>query len=558
MSEKPPERAEIEAELARLLASPDFEKNHGASNFLKFVVEETLEGRGDRLKAFTIATQALERKDDFDSQNNSAVRVQALRLRQLLKDWYEGPGAQDPVRIHIKTGTYKPTFERIAAAAAAPPPSAQLVVVPAEAKAAPPPPPPEKRPFLGRFAGAVGLSLSTFVVALTGLMIAPASPPGSNSGNAPPIPSLRIERPADTKSFADLAQALEVEFSAFDNVIVRKPEAASPEAPANASNAYALTLRPQDKDFVAELVRLSDRTLVWARQFPLPSDAKALARQARELAQTLGDAYGVIDVDALRLLNDFDGMPRGFNCTLNAFTFLKNQSVDRLRVARECLEIAVGANARDDDARALLAIALVHYYFYAPPEDDLKADLARAQKLAQEAFELAPRRARSYFALFLTHFAAGRYDDAFAAARTALSLNGNSTLFARLIGLAHVLRGDVEAGMALLVPLVDRTDDSSAALGATALGHLLLGEKREAAQLLARPGAQDRALALVVQLSLCEDAACVRDRTADLKRNFPGVADDIGAALDRMGVTESIKARLLAGLRASGALSSTK
>jgi len=540
MSAQPPDRDDIEAELARVLASPDFQKNQGASRFLKFVVAETLDGRGDRLKAFTIATQALEREDTFDSQNNSAVRVQALRLRQLLQAWYDGPGANSPVRIEIKTGTYKPNFVQGAPLDA----EAQCGASDLAARSDVPAPqevaPPERRSFGRRFVGALGLAFSVVFVALTGLMTEPASPPGARSGNAPPLPSLRIERPSGDKPFADLAQALELEFSAFDNVIVRKSNAeANPSV-----NAYALSLQPADKAYVAELLRLSDRTLVWAERFPRPDDADALARQARGLAQTLGDAYGVIDVDALRLLNDFDGMPRGFNCTLSAFTFLKNQSLDRLRVARECLEVAVDANARDDDARAMLAIVLVHDAFYAPPESDSRADLARAEKLAQEAFDLAPRRARSYFARFVAAYAAQRYDEAFAAARAALALNGASTLFARAIGAAYILRGDVEAGMALLNPLIDATNDVSPALGAAALGHELRGERREAERLLARPGASHQALALLLQLSLCADAACGRDRSADLRRNFPGIAADIGAALDRIGAAEPVKARL--------------
>ncbi len=530
MSTPQPERSEIEAELARLLASPDFVKNQGASSFLQFVVAETLEGRGDRLKAFTIATEALERKDDFDSQSNSAVRVQALRLRQLLQAWYEGPGAHSPVRIQLKRGSYKPAFVRVSA-----PPTV----------AAP------ERPSWGRLAGAL-LGLSLFFLALFGLMTEPASPPGASSANAPPIPSLHIERGERApKILSDLAQALEVEFSAMDNIIIKKPEA----DPASTVNAYALALRPLEKNYVAELVRLSDQTIVWAEQFPLPTEAEGLTRQARELAQRLGDAYGVIDLDALRLLNKFDGMPRGFNCTLTAFTFLKAQTVDRMRVAGECLEIAVGANARDDDARAMLAIALVFRYIYAPLQSDREAALARAEKLAQEAFDLAPRRARSYFARFVTAFAARRYEEAFSAARTALALNGNSTLFARLIGTAYVMRGDVEAGMALLSPLVDLPNETSAALGAAALGHTLRGEKREAAQLLARPGASGQALAMILQLSACGgEANCARERKAELHRDFPGIAADIEAALDRMGLAQSVKARLLPGLRAADAV----
>jgi tetratricopeptide (TPR) repeat protein len=539
------ERAEIEAELARVLASPEFVKNRGAAHFLKFVVEETLAGRGDRLKAFTIATQALARKDTFDSQADSAVRVQALRLRKLLAAWYEGPGAQAPLRIELKPGTYKPAFLR--AQAGEPDPAA-----------------PRRfwdrfRLWSGprswswrRFGRAQALGLAFFLPALLGLMTAPASPPASNMVNAPPIPSLRVD--ADRGgALADLAHALEVEFSAFDNVIVRKPGGEDqPREP----NAYALALRALDRDFAAELLRLSDRTVVWAGRFPTPGDAGARARQARELAQTLGDAYGVIDLDALRLLTDFDGMPRGFNCTLNAFTFLKIQSMERLRVARACLEIAVGVNARDDDARAMLAIVLVFHYFFAPPGRDPRADLARADLLAQQAFALAPLRARSYFARFLTAFARGRFDEAFRDARAALALNGNSSLFLRGVGSAYILRGDVDAGMKLAAPLIETVSDESAALGVMALGHELRGETRQAAQLLARPGASERALALILQISLCgADASCAHSPLAALRRNFPGVAQDIAAALDRMGMAEPVKARLLPGLRAAGAVS---
>ncbi|MCW2282546.1 tetratricopeptide (TPR) repeat protein [Rhodoblastus acidophilus] len=544
MSTRQPDRSEIEAELARLLASPDFAKNPGASSFLKFVVEETLEGRGDRLKAFTIATQALERKDDFDARLDSAVRVQALRLRRLLDAWYEGPGADSPVRIQLTRGTYKPVFVYVSAPVAGGP-AAEAAAAPAAA--------PDRS--LRRYAGAVGLALSIFLFALFGLMTEPASPPGASSANAPPIPSLRIERAEDApKTLTEVAQALEVDFSALDTVILRKPDA----DPATV-NAYALALRPLEKSYVAELVRLSDRTIVWAEQLPLPEGAGAIARQARELTQRLGDAYGVIDVDALRLLNKFDGMPRGFNCTLTAFTFLKTQSTDRMRVARECLEIAVAANPRDDDARAMLAIALVYYYIYAPLESEREAALARAEKLAKEAFDLAPRRARSYFARFITAFAAGRYEEAFSAARGALALNDNSTLFARVIGTAYVVRGEVEAGMALLTPLANLPGEYAAALGAAALGHELRGEKREAAQLLARPGASERPLALILQLSLCgADADCARDPFAELRRNFPGIAADIGSALDRMGLAEPVKARLLPGLRAAKVLAAER
>ncbi|MGO8739297.1 hypothetical protein [Rhodoblastus sp.] len=71
------DRQQIEEGLERLLAAEEILKNRGSAQFLKFVVDETLAGRGERLKAFTIATSALGLGDNFDPQSNSAVLVQA-------------------------------------------------------------------------------------------------------------------------------------------------------------------------------------------------------------------------------------------------------------------------------------------------------------------------------------------------------------------------------------------------------------------------------------------------------------------------------------------------
>ena len=61
-------RDEVLAALAMLLDDREFVRNPASSMFLKFVVEETLAGRGARLKAYTIATLALRRPADFNPQ----------------------------------------------------------------------------------------------------------------------------------------------------------------------------------------------------------------------------------------------------------------------------------------------------------------------------------------------------------------------------------------------------------------------------------------------------------------------------------------------------------
>lgn len=102
--------SEIRAQLARILRTAEFLRNRSASRFLEYVVEESLAGRGANLKAFTIGVAVFERGEGFDPQNNSIVRVQAARLRQLLARYYDGAGANDPMRIDIPLGGYRPTF----------------------------------------------------------------------------------------------------------------------------------------------------------------------------------------------------------------------------------------------------------------------------------------------------------------------------------------------------------------------------------------------------------------------------------------------------------------
>ena len=102
--------AEVRAALAQLLGSPTFRKSAQLSNFLRFVVEETLAGRGGRMKAYTIATAALGRDEAFDPQSDPIVRVEAARLRRALRAYYANGGADDGVVIELPTGSYAPVF----------------------------------------------------------------------------------------------------------------------------------------------------------------------------------------------------------------------------------------------------------------------------------------------------------------------------------------------------------------------------------------------------------------------------------------------------------------
>ena len=100
------EKASIRASLDNMLASALFAGSPRQQRFLDYLVTNTLEGEANRLKGFTIALEVFDRKDDFDPNIDSIVRVEATRLRNKLREYYDTIGKQDNVRIDFPKGGY--------------------------------------------------------------------------------------------------------------------------------------------------------------------------------------------------------------------------------------------------------------------------------------------------------------------------------------------------------------------------------------------------------------------------------------------------------------------
>ena len=92
---KKPSASEVRAALERILASRCFQQAGRASDFLRFVVEQTLAGSGHRLKGYTIGVEVFGRPADFDAQSDALVRVEAGRLRRRLVEYYASEGIAD-------------------------------------------------------------------------------------------------------------------------------------------------------------------------------------------------------------------------------------------------------------------------------------------------------------------------------------------------------------------------------------------------------------------------------------------------------------------------------
>jgi adenylate cyclase len=104
------EEGAIRGQLGTVLESALFAHAERLGRFLKFVVDETLDGRADRLNQYVIALDVFDRDETFDPSIDAIVRVEAGRLRSKLLEYYDELGRDDPIRIELPKRSYAATF----------------------------------------------------------------------------------------------------------------------------------------------------------------------------------------------------------------------------------------------------------------------------------------------------------------------------------------------------------------------------------------------------------------------------------------------------------------
>ena len=109
---------EIAEQLSRVLASKAFRQADRLKRFLSFIVEETMAGRGGRLKEFVVGVEVFGKPESFDPRNDPIVRVQARRLRAQLVRFYREEAPDSELIIELPKGGYAPVFRQLKSAPA--------------------------------------------------------------------------------------------------------------------------------------------------------------------------------------------------------------------------------------------------------------------------------------------------------------------------------------------------------------------------------------------------------------------------------------------------------
>ncbi|NOC85903.1 hypothetical protein [Ruegeria sp. HKCCD6428] len=107
----PPSPELVRQALQSVVSSVAFQASPRLQQFITYVVEETLAGRGAQIRGKAIAVEVYGRSIDGTGGRN-LVRVEARRLRRLLHEFYEDQWNGKGVRIFVDPGGYKPRFSQ--------------------------------------------------------------------------------------------------------------------------------------------------------------------------------------------------------------------------------------------------------------------------------------------------------------------------------------------------------------------------------------------------------------------------------------------------------------
>jgi beta-glucanase (GH16 family) len=106
-------------ELEQVLSAPEISRSGSLVRFLSFICNKYFDGQADDIREYSIAVEALGRKDSsFDSHVDPIVRVTARALRKKLQEYYATDGREHELQIVLPLGHYVPQFVRREQAAA--------------------------------------------------------------------------------------------------------------------------------------------------------------------------------------------------------------------------------------------------------------------------------------------------------------------------------------------------------------------------------------------------------------------------------------------------------
>ncbi|MDW7556660.1 MULTISPECIES: hypothetical protein [Azospirillum] len=481
----------VRTQLERILASDHFDASDRNRRFLRYVVEECLDGRAQQIKAYCIAVSVFNREPSFDPQSDPIVRLEAGRLRRSLEHYYLTAGRSDPIRIVVPKGGYAPRFERVNDDPSPGLPAPQAVPT-AETM---------RRPVSLRVAGWAAVVL--IAVGLAGLLVGrnlatpidveealalgphPIAATMEPGGSEPALPLSATPLSAKPHTALDASVTIVVGpfrttgQSAEDGALAAMltDEIASglanrtdlpvridpPPTAALPHQGIRLSGSLQGHDtavrLVVHLTDLATGAVLWSNSLDRPAGpegAPTPQNLAASIVEPLTAAQGpLLSVATARLRTKPTTSLSPRECAFLATGRHEIPPIERTALSG-CLNSAASAltSSAGESARLWSALSLLQSNAYRAERNDAALDDALAAAL--RATELEPASLRPLTALYTAYCLRGQYAPCFATGQRALQASpGNAHVLGDL-GLWHVEAGQSAKGLPLLEQAMER------------------------------------------------------------------------------------------------------
>ncbi len=457
--------AAVLEQLERIASSADLRVSERGRNFLRYVIEETLAGRAERIKAYSIAIEVFGRDETFDPQSDPVVRIEAGRLRRALEYYYLAAGRDDPIMIDIPKGGYVPTFA-VRTVERTPLPDAGTKGAGRKARRA-------RSTYLVS-------GLSALMVLLAAILIwrgenGDLVTNGGGKRELPEEPVLVVapfvglgEGTTAELYAARLTEEVTAQLARFHELTVLGRETTAALSPiANQQRLQA----DMDVDFLVEgsirtsenqlrvtarLIDVSNGAIAWVHSYDEDLRSANLIKIesdiAGQMATAIAQPYGII----FRPKSETPGQSppedmSAYRCTLEFYAYRRNLSPEKHRSVRDCLERAIARFPDYATAWAMLShIHIDEARFEFNRREDQGSALERGLSAAERAVALDPRSARALQAKMLALFYAKREEEALALGERALALNPNDTELLGEFGTRVAQSGDWKRGLGLI------------------------------------------------------------------------------------------------------------
>lgn len=457
-----PDRIALLGELNLVMQSPEFLRSPVLRRLLEYLVDQTLSGNGERLKAYQIAVEGLGRDDSFDPQSDSYPRVQVGRLRKMLDLHYAAltpEQARNRLRITIPVGSYNVELLSIAIIGAAegdtgafvaPPPigspadsnpqTPQSVSLQAEPPARPPTPDlPSAPPVRGREVDRGWLIWAIPVLVLLALlygiwlMALPAveERAAARRDMRQHLAHVTIitDPEAGNVDLNTAAQIAEMQLQRFETLAVSMDKHSDRPGSRKEAREYKLLLRHSGRQAgsAPDLIFLTLRheatgTTLWS--YDLPGDDSQLA--AADFEQAIGSGIsaiarsgGLIAQHQRQLIGS--DMSPGYPCLIQYDSFRQNRNPAIRPALETCLKRSL--EIHPDEPLFLQALSYLELSSQKPGRQTPLIPSDRGRKLAEAALQFDGMSSLSQIAVARSALARGNCPRAIAFSRRAVESN---------------------------------------------------------------------------------------------------------------------------------------